>query len=249
MSGEPEDCDCGPEEPPDPEPGCGPQGCQSPNVYKYLLTQPDGPGTCVVCGTTPQCVPPDTENAFDTLELCCDTANDSNEQIDPPCPRCVVEDTCPPGYISCGATGGVFIIDSDIEWSWVSDDGCPEGCVAFKAEQPTAEEEAAGLVVGDLSYDGICCEPEPGLGGLAVPSNRSVEGMNHPCSQKECEAHVSTWIGYPVGEEVVDGLYRLEWDLIDDCPGACCTEAPKEPELGNTTIFVNTPCKCNCQEG
>jgi hypothetical protein len=109
----------------------------------------------------------------------------------------------------------------------------------------------------------MCCDPALGYTGceegvdLPCLCPDGTTGLStlkpvisdKPCIDEDCNKSTATWIGNPVGEEVVDGLYRLEWDLIDDCPGACCTEAPKEPELGNATIFVNTPCKCNCQEG
>ena len=220
------------------------------------------------------------------------------------------EITCPPGYVSCGATGGTFILDSDLEWTWVNDEGCPEGCGAFKDEQPTAEEEAAGYETGDLSYDGICCELEPGccthwncvyngttyqytatgttpatteadcimpvtefsgdpsipcnstplnmnnnyntwsaepcIGGLSVPSDRPVEVMESPCSQEECEDHVSTWMAEPSGEPNEEGLYKVKWILLDDCPGACCSDQPTQPEFVKTSIIVDAPCKCGC---
>jgi hypothetical protein len=285
------------------------------------------------------------------------------------------DDTCPPGYVSCGATGGLFILDSDLEWTWVNDDGCPEGCGAFKEEQPTAEEEAAGYEVGDTSA-GICCEPEPGcckhyicanndgvwqyvyhedspsdeadctaandsagigtpnspcdadpsnslnnyftwsadpcptgccthwnctyngttyqytagtpydsseancimlitefsgdpsipcnstplnlnnnyntwsaepcIGGLSVPSDRPIEVMERPCYQEECETHVSTWMAEPSGEPNEEGLYKVKWILLDDCPGACCSDQPTQPEFVKKSELIDAPCKCGC---
>lgn len=210
------------------------------------------------------------------------------------------EITCPPGYESCGATGGTFIVDSDVEWSWVNNNGCPEGCIAFKAEQPTAEEEAAGVAPGDLSYDGICCitcnnvfllcegffvnepgwqPPPPPYTWILEPNAPNNSGnpgctcpigspcnnygevqeepcyynpanqlafKEEPCSQEECEAHVSTWMAEPSGEPNEEGLYKVNWVLLDGCPGLCCSDQPTQPEFVKTSIIVDAPCKCGC---
>ena len=306
MSGEPEDCDCGPDEPPDPEPGCGDQGgagcctvfecvnllegsqgqnwvqiaqypsvencstgdssactstngelddpandagtnylvwspdpcpCNSPNVYKYVLTQPGGPGTCSVCSETAQCVAPDYPNAYDTLELCCEVAGDSNEQIDPPCPPCTPPECPAPNeyrYVSyssppctlCSATPQCVSPTHPNSFTTLAE------CVTW----------ANGYNEGQLQYN---CE-QPATGPLSYLNPVT---SNQPCIEEDCLNFTATWVGVPYGEEVTKGLYRLQWDLIDDCPGACCAEPPKEPELGNDTIFVTTPCKCDCQEG
>lgn len=369
-------------------------------------------------------------------EPVCDCEEGEPPDPDPACSG--EEDTCPPGYVSCGATGGTFILDSDVEWTWVNNDGCPEGCVAFKSEQPTAEEEAAGVAPGDFSYDGICCELEdigccimtvcncnyasspptctldgpnnvftpsteancdelpfpenfvcddsnesmfsitfteaacregccetytctnsngtyaytlvssnpssancayplppdptpppcdgspestnytyttwsegscteegccthwnctgdplqytavetftaaesdcimpitefsgdpsvpcnntprnlnmnyntwvagPCAGGLSVPSDGPVEVMERPCSQEECDAHVSTWMAEPSGEPNEEGLYKVKWILLDGCPGACCSDQPTQPEFVKKSELIDAPCKCGC---
>ena len=359
------DCDtgdCG-DEPPDPDPGCcGSTVCEENetccNETTCVLTssfQTDS-SNCGGCG-----------NVCPAGQTCVNGVCTGGENI------------CPPGYISCGATGGVFILDSDVEWTWVSNDGCPEGCVAFKAEQPTAEEEAAGLTPGDFSYDGICCELEPGCcthwncthlgdgvyqytagtpyesseadcimpitefsGDPSIPCNSTPLNMNNnyntwsaepcptecnnvfllcegfqvnepgwqpppppyfwilhpnvpnnscnagctspvigtacnnygegqeepcyapgpapmsynpasqlalkeePCSQEECEAHVSTWMAEPIGEPNEEGLYKVKWILLDGCPGACCSDQPTQPEFVKTSTLVDAPCKCGC---
>jgi len=292
-------CDCEEGEPPDADPGCcGADTCEENetccNETTCVLTstfQTDS-SNCGGCGIV-----------CDPGETCVDGACTG------------AEDTCPPGYVSCGATGGVFILDSDVEWTWVNNNGCPEGCVAFKAEQPTLEEEAAGLTPGDFSYDGICCEleyeasyeaqvwdprpcsgsptwwflstpcpegytssPPPGLPtnpppcdpdyenghivesivgcceGIVQRPCTSVGALNYnpaiqldePCSQEECEAHVSTWMAEPIGEPNEEGLYKVKWILLDGCPGACCSDQPTQPEFVKTSTLIDAPCKCDC---
>ena len=286
-------CDCEEGEPPDADPGCcGADTCEENETCCNETT-------CVLTSTFQT----DSNNCGD-----CDIVCEPEE-------TCVAgvctgeEITCPPGYVSCGATGGTFILDSDLEWTWVNDNGCPEGCVAFKAEQPTAEEEAAGVAPGDFSYDGICCELAPGccthwncvydgttyqytatwseerseadcimpitefsgdpsipcnstplnmnnnyntwsaepcIGGLSVPSDRPVEVTERPCYQEECETQVSTWMAEPSGEPNEEGLYKVKWILLDDCPGACCSDQPTQPEFVKKSTLVDVPCKCGC---
>ena len=346
-------CDCEEGEPPDPDPSCcGADTCEENETCCNETT-------CVLTSTFQT----DSNNCGGCGNVC------------PPGQTCVAgvctgeEITCPPGYVSCNATGGTFIIDSDVEWTWVNNDGCPEGCIAFKAEQPTAEEEAAGVAPGDFSYDGICCElapgccthwncvydgttyqytatwseerseadcimpitefsgdpsipcnstplnmnnnyntwsaepcgccrtytctengrvltssvaaatdencgqaplgpcidpdtqildptmignvskywfPEPCIGGLSVPSDKPVEVKERPCYQEECETQVSTWMAEPSGEPNDEGLYKVKWILLDDCPGACCSDQPTQPEFVKTSTLVDAPCKCGC---
>ena len=328
-------CDCEEGEPPDADPGCcGANTCEENETCCNETT-------CVLTSTFQT----DSNNCGD-----CDIVCEPEE-------TCVAgvctgeEITCPPGYESCGATGGTFILDSDVEWTWVNDNGCPEGCVAFKAEQPTAEEEAAGYETGDLSYDGICCEPDPcesancgarrykwvygnvfanpyysggswaltsgcnadgenyicspsnstppgpilgscggafaayhtwlcsefgevpgvdcqasgpheitgtgpcfdvdctcesSVGGLSVPSDKPVEVKERPCYQEECETQVSTWMAEPSGEPNEEGLYKVKWILLDDCPGACCSDQPTQPEFVKKSELIDAPCKCGC---
>lgn len=283
-------CDCEEGEPPDADPGCcGADTCEENETCCNETT-------CVLTSTFQT----DSNNCGGCGNVC------------PPGQTCVAgvcTGECPPGYVSCGATGGTFIIDSDVEWTWVNNDGCPEGCIAFKAEQPTAEEEAAGVAPGDFSYDGICCELAPGccthwncvydgttyqytatwseerseadcimpitefsgdpsipcnstplnmnnnyntwsaepcIGGLSVPSDRPVEVTERPCYQEECETQVSTWMAEPSGEPNEEGLYKVKWILLDDCPGACCSDQPTQPEFVKSSTLVDAPCKCGC---
>lgn len=272
-------CDCEEGEPPDPDPGCcGADTCEENETCCNETT-------CVLTSTFQT----DSNNCGD-----CGTVCSAGE-------TCVAgvctggEDTCPPGYVSCGATGGTFILDSDIEWSWQNDNGCPEGCVAFKAEQPTAEEEAAGLAVGNLSYDGICCiqECDSNCGYHVLQDNQGnyywgrLDGADcetelgcvcpdppattptiddpffyvacvheeynaaanikiQPCSQEECDAHVSTWMAEPSGEPNKEGLYKVKWILLDGCPGACCSDQPTQPEFVKKSELIDAPCKCGC---
>ena len=294
-------CDCEEGEPPDADPGCcGADTCEENEtccnettcvLTSTFQTDSNNCGDCdIVCEPEETCV----------AGSCVGDENSSSMGGG---------DTCPPGYVSCGATGGTFILDSDVEWTWVNNDGCPEGCIAFKAEQPTAEEEAAGVAPGDFSYDGICCELEPGccthwncvyngttyqytagtpydsseadcilpitefsgdpsipcnstplnmnnfyntwsaepcIGGLSVPSDKPVEVTERPCYQEECETQVSTWMAEPSGEPNEEGLYKVKWILLDDCPGACCSDQPTQPEFVKKSELIDAPCKCGC---
>lgn len=71
--------------------------------------------------------------------------------------------------------------------------------------------------------------------------------MDTPCNEKDCEGHVATWIGEPVGDKGEDEKYSVEWSLIDDCPGACCSLPPCEPSRISSPVFVKMPCKCKCE--
>ena len=67
-----------------------------------------------------------------------------------------------------------------------------------------------------------------------------------PCVPEDCAGHVATWVGEPTGKKKSDGYYKVKWTLVDDCPGTCCTEPPKEPTRIKKSIMVETPCKCDC---
>lgn len=67
-----------------------------------------------------------------------------------------------------------------------------------------------------------------------------------PCMPEDCAGHVATWIAEPTGKKKSDGYYKVKWTLVDDCPGTCCTEPPKEPTRIKKSIMVETPCKCDC---
>jgi len=85
------------------------------------------------------------------------------------------------------------------------------------------------------------CSPSGGGGALSW-------GLitHSPCSQEECEAHVSTWMAEPSGEPNEAGLYKVKWILLDGCPGACCSDQPTQPEFVKTSTLIDAPCKCGC---
>lgn len=67
--------------------------------------------------------------------------------------------TCPDGYNSCGSIGGTWIVDSDCEWSFVNNDGCPSGCESFHITWPDlAVNDCISNPQGTIQ-SGRCCTP------------------------------------------------------------------------------------------
>lgn len=67
--------------------------------------------------------------------------------------------TCPDGYNSCGSIGGTWIVDSDCEWSFVNNEGCPSGCESFHITWPDlAVNDCVSTPPGTID-SGRCCTP------------------------------------------------------------------------------------------
>jgi len=151
-----------------------------------------------------------------------------------PCPGCCLHYQCQ--YDSAGPDGQKW--HAVLIGSYASNEcGGDVDPVCTQYEDPTA--------VGN-DYTVFSPDPCPDVGGLSVPSDKPVEVTESPCSQEECEAHVSTWMAEPSGEPNEEGLYKVKWILLDGCPGACCSDQPTQPEFVKTSTLVDAPCKCGC---
>lgn len=133
----------------------------------------------------------------------------------------IVEGTCGThggANIPCFCDGSCFYKRNDAHTGYAlyNPEGYLKGC------RKTAEQVIAGLSV------------EP------------AELMDTPCSQEECEGHAATWMAEPHGEPNEEGLYKVKWILLDDCPGACCSDQPTQPEFVKTSTLIDAPCKCGC---
>lgn len=147
---------------------------------------------------------------------------------------CSPSNSNPPGPI-LGSCGGAFAAYH----TWL--------CSEF-GEIPGVDCQASGPheIIGSGPCFDVDCTCEPSGGGLSVPSDRPVEVTERPCYQEECETQVSTWMAEPSGEPNEEGLYKVKWILLDDCPGACCSDQPTQPEFVKTSTLVDAPCKCGC---
>ena len=86
----------------------------------------------------------------------------------------------------------------------------------------------------------------PGPAPLSYDPASQLALKEEPCSQEECEAHVSTWMADPIGKPNEEGLYKVNWVLLDGCPGLCCSDQPTQPEFVEASTLVDAPCKCGC---
>jgi hypothetical protein len=120
--------------------------------------------------------------------------------------------------LPCFCDGGCFYKRNEAHtgYSLYQPDGYLKGC------RKTEEQVIAGLSTGPA------------------------ELMDTPCSQEECEAHTATWMAEAYGEPNKEGLYKVKWILLDDCPGACCSDQPTQPEFVKSSTLVDVPCKCGC---
>lgn len=147
---------------------------------------------------------------------------------------CSPSNSNPPGPI-LGSCGGAFAAYH----TWL--------CSEF-GEIPGVDCQASGPheIIGSGPCFDVDCTCESSVGGLSVPSDRPVEVTERPCYQEECETHVSTWMAEPFGEPNEEGLYKVKWILLDDCPGACCSDQPTQPEFVKKSELIDAPCKCGC---
>ena len=128
---------------------------------------------------------------------------------------------------------------------------CPEGYTSSPPDglptnpPPCDPNYENGHVVESVvgCCEGIVQRPCTSVGALNY--NPAIQ-LDEPCSQEECEAHVSTWMAEPIGEPNEEGLYKVNWVLLDGCPGACCSDQPTQPEFVKSSTLVDAPCKCGC---
>ena len=145
--------------------------------------------------------------------------------------------------------------------SWAQTATCPQDC-ACTGEAPTISGTYDGETVSHECTGDCACEegdgppdPDPDCDTPAPASvtkqpemmpNLGPSIADGPCSQEECEAHVSTWMAEASGKPNEEGLYKVKWILLDGCPGACCSDQPTQPEFVKKSTLVDAPCKCGC---
>lgn len=150
-----------------------------------------------------------------------------------PCPGCCLHYQCQ--YDSAGPDGQKW--HAVLIGSYTSSEcGGDINPVCTQYEDPTA--------VGN-DYTVFSPNPCPSFQGLVFNREEIIED-DKPCADGECEEHVSTWMAEPIGEPNEEGLYKVKWILLDDCPGACCSDQPTQPEFVKTSTLVDAPCKCGC---
>jgi len=144
--------------------------------------------------------------------------------------------------------------------SWALTTACPQDC-ACSAEMPDRPGAFDGETVSYPCNGDCACEegdgppdPDPNCDSAPASVTKQPEMMPNlgpsiadgPCSQEECEAHVSTWMAEASGKPNEEGLYKVKWILLDGCPGACCSDQPTQPEFVKKSTLVDAPCKCGC---
>ena len=236
----PDDCDtdCGGEAP-DPEPECGlALGCcihwnctllvyTDYNVYEYTPGMP-------YASSEADCIMPITEFSGDPSIPCNSTPLNMNNNYNTWSPYPCTDGCC--RTYTCTENGR-------IETSSVA------ATASLNCAQSPLGPCIDDLGILDPAMIGDAAKywfPEPCIGGLSVPSDRPVEVTERPCYQEECETQVSTWMAEPSGEPNEEGLYKVKWILLDDCPGACCSDQPTQPEFVKKSELIDAPCKCGC---
>jgi len=134
---------------------------------------------------------------------------------------------------------------------WFLSTPCPEGYTSSPPPglptnpPPCDPDYENGHIVESIvgCCEGIVQRPCTAIGAL---NYSPVIQLDEPCSQEECEAHVSTWMADPIGKPNEEGLYKVNWVLLDGCPGLCCSDQPTQPEFVEASTLVDVPCKCGC---
>ena len=130
-----------------------------------------------------------------------------------------------------------------------------EGMLTFTGKSPTSSSACEDSYCYYNCYGDLACRgqtsnlyyPEETCpSALGAPLNKEIVVSDTPCVDGECEEHVATWMAEPVGEPNEKGLYKVKWILLDDCPGACCSDQPTQPEFVKSSTLVDAPCKCGC---
>lgn len=130
-----------------------------------------------------------------------------------------------------------------------------EGMLTFTGKSPAASSACEDSYCYYNCYGDLACRgqtsnlyyPEETCpSALGAPLNKEIVVSDTPCVDGECEEHVATWMAEPIGEPNEDGLYKVKWILLDDCPGACCSDQPTQPEFVKTSTLIDAPCKCGC---
>jgi len=133
---------------------------------------------------------------------------------------------------------------------------CPEGYTSSPPDglptnpPPCDPNYENGHVVESIvgCCEGIVQRPCTAVGAGPMSYNPASQLVfkEESCSQEECETQVSSWMAEPSGEPNEEGLYKVNWVLLDGCPGLCCSDQPTQPEFVKTSIIVDAPCKCSC---
>lgn len=138
---------------------------------------------------------------------------------------------------------------------WFLSTACPEGYTSSPPDglptnpPPCDPDYENGHVVESIvgCCEGIVQRPCTAVGGaMSYNPASQLAAEVEPCSQEECEAHVSTWMAEAYGEPNKEGLYKVKWILLDGCPGLCCSDQPTQPEFVKSSTLVDAPCKCGC---
>jgi hypothetical protein len=138
---------------------------------------------------------------------------------------------------------------------WFLSVACPEGYTSSPPDGlPTNPPPCEPYYFGMINPSVVgCCEgvvqrpcTAGGAGAMSYNPASQLAFKEEPCSQEECEAHVSTWMAEPSGEPNEEGLYKVKWILLDGCPGLCCSDQPTQPEFVKSSTLVDVPCKCGC---
>ena len=267
------DCDtgdCG-DEPPDADPGCcGALTCEENEtccnnttcvLTSSFQTDTNNCGGCdIVCDPGETCV--DGVCTSENLG-CCQTytCTESGWVLTS---RVTTSVDCSTGSSSCCDPGNVTCVGAEYK-VWNGSGPCPgccydyicsgEGMLTFTGKSPTASSECEDSYCYYNCYDDLACRgqtsnlyypEETCLSTLGAPLNKEVVVSDTPCVDGECEEHVATWMAEPIGEPNEDGLYKVKWILLDDCPGACCSDQPTQPEFVKASTLIDAPCKCGC---
>jgi len=135
-------------------------------------------------------------------------------------------------------------------WVMISDCNGAPSLPGYTCSNFIQEGVAAGYTFGAFSPAGVECACKAIEGGGARMSYHAASdgswALTTPCSQEECEAHVSTWMAEASGKPNEEGLYKVKWILLDGCPGACCSDQPTQPEFVKSSTLIDAPCKCGC---
>lgn len=233
-----DDGDCDPEEPPDPDPDtCIHQG-SCPDGYSSHIDDCYGYEWCCEDGTQLfryyveySVVYPTTDTpsyAVTNPQISCHTIAAVNSETE------LVEMV--PGCFIRAAAGYAY------PWLYPM----------YLSYEEAAEEAARintclNAYYADLGY----ADPSINLilpTSFPCPSNITRPILSDtPCKEEDCAGSSATWLGQPSGEPDEEGLMAVEWFLVDDCPGTCCSKQPSSPERASEPVFVKVACSCNCE--
>lgn len=112
---------------------------------------------------------------------------------------------CPEGYEPCGSSGGTWIVDTDCEWAFVNNDGCPEGCESFWITWPIVGVDDCFSTPPGTFGTGVCCRP-------ITSTTSTTQG---PCNTSSC-LYMCDCVGF-----------ECSWMLLsDNCNEGCSCVDP-----------------------